>query len=514
MADWIGYKWLEKTFDVTPVQRFRIDSQIEKARATVKVESYIHESYLPQSRPQNTFKGHLAFALKHEGIHLEFLARLFEKPSSKTYLEEWIALEPTGQYARRAGFLYEWLTEEQLTFSGVTGGNYINALDDEDMITASSPENNARWRVRDNLPGTRDYCPMVSRTRQVRLAESFNIEESLHELETDFGTELLMRSAVWLTIKESRASFAIEHEEKHVDRIKRFAAVMEQRCGYYENPLDEASLTKLQSEILGPRATRYGLRQSPVFVGDMDRFIHVVHYIAPHWEDTASMLAGLQTFNERTMTRSPLVRAAVASFGFVYIHPMSDGNGRISRFLINDSLRRDGALPEPFILPVSAMIISTSTHRRNYDQVLEHFSKPFMRYYTNQYRFANSTIAQDGIPYNLEFDSYADACFAWRYPDLTEHVEYLVHVVDLTIKQEMRKEANYLLRLRSARESVKNIIEGPDVDIDRIIRSVRENAGQVSNKLKKAFPILNDDDIVNDLTISIKEAFKSEHQPE
>ena len=38
-------------------------------------------------------------------------------------------------------------------------------------------------------------------------------------------------------------------------------------------------------------------------------------------------------------------RATLTSVGFVYLHPMTDGNGRISRFLINDILRRDGALP-------------------------------------------------------------------------------------------------------------------------------------------------------------------------
>ena len=42
-----------------------------------------------------------------------------------------------------------------------------------------------------------------------------------------------------------------------------------------------------------------------------------------------------------------MARAGIISFGFVYIHPMVDGNGRISRFLINDVLRRDGAVPTP-----------------------------------------------------------------------------------------------------------------------------------------------------------------------
>ena len=165
-------------------------------------------------------------------------------------------------------------------------------------------------------------------------------------------------------------------------------------------------------------------------------------------------------------------RAAVVSFGFVYIHPMSDGNGRISRFLINDMLRRDHAIPAPFILPVSATITSAVINRRGYDQV-----------------------------------AYQDALPAWRYPDMTDHVEYLAQVVQPTIEQEMRKEAGYLRSLRTARERVKQLIEGPDGDIVRIIRSVRENGDKVSKKLLKGMPALADEDLVAELVTVIHEAF-------
>ena len=56
----------------------------------------------------------------------------------------------------------------------------------------------------------------------------------------------------------------------------------------------------------------------------------------------------------------------------------------------------------------------------------------------------------------------------------------------------MPKEADQLRQLHQTRDRVKQIIEGPDSDIDRIIRSVRDNAGRVSNKLADAFPALTD----------------------
>ena len=506
MADWIGYQWLVAHYGISPVQAFRTDSALARTRSTVREDGYVHEYYPSAAKPADTLAGHLTFALKHEGIHLEFLARLFDV-IPVVELEDWIAGEATGQYARRAGFFYEYLTGRQLAFPGVVAGNYVTALDEDSYLTASRPVNNPRWRVRDNLPGSRDYCPLVLRTVRVLQAEQYDCTQHLGDLEAEFGADLLQRSAVWLTIKESRASFAIEHEEQHVDRVRRFAAVMEQRCGQFDEPLSENALGELQAQILGPRATRYGIRRSPVFVGEIDGFAEVVHYIAPHWDDAPKLLSGLRDFATRTQGAAALVRAAVLSFGFVYIHPMSDGNGRISRFLINDVLRRDKAIPAPFILPVSATIASTVLNRRSYDQVLELFSRPLMRLYGQAWRFGTEQVAEDGVRYNLQFDAYQDALPAWRYPDMTDHAEYLAQVVQLTIEQEMRKEAGYLRSLRLARERVKQVIEGPDGDIDRIIRSVRENGGTLSNKLVQEFPPLADQALADEVVAAILTSF-------
>ena len=72
------------------------------------------------------------------------------------------------------------------------------------------------------------------------------------------------------------------------------------------------------------------------------------------------------------------MRSAVLAFGFVYIHPLADGNGRVRRFLVNDVLRRDGLVKEPMILPVSSLITRDSAERRAYDGVLDVISRPLM----------------------------------------------------------------------------------------------------------------------------------------
>lgn len=487
-----GYGWLMQHCGVEPVQPLPVRSEIGGSRTTHAFGQDAdgrREVYPEAYRPEDTPAGHLAFALKREGVNLECLARLFQRPQWRTVLAQWLAREPSGAYVRRACFLYEWLMPEPLPVPGVRAGNYVDALDAGRYLVGQAV-NQPRWRVRDNLPGTRDWCPSVRRVAAVQQAERYDFDAQLAGLEADFGIDLLQRSAVWLTVRESRASFLIEREQDREDRIRRFAAVMERDCGRLPEPPAPATLAQLQRDILGDTALAYGLRRSPVYVGHSVRYEPVVDYIAPHWDEVPALLGALATMLERTHAAAPIVRAALASFGFVYLHPMADGNGRISRFLINDVLRRDHALPAPLILPVSATITHSTRHRAAYDAVLERFSRPLMRAYADRYAFVETATASDGIEYNLQFDAYDDALPAWRYPDLTAHVIYLAGVIDETLKIEMRNEADFLRANDAARMAIKTFLEAPDPDLDGIIRSVRQNGHALSNALLKRYPLL------------------------
>lgn len=505
MTNSIGFKWIAEHLNIEAVQTLMVESKVGTSRRTV-IKPVREETYAVAARPEPTIAANLAFGLKHELINLEFLARLFAVLDQRV-LEEWVRHEPTGAYSRRAGFLFEWLTNRRLDIPDTPSGNYVDALDPDAYVVATRPVNVQRWRVRDNLPGTRDFCPTIRRTEAVRVVEHYDCMAALESLEVEFGTDVLMRSAVWLSIKESRASFAIEHEEKQVDRMKRFAAVMERRCGVDDDPLAMKSLTGLQAEILGT-ATRYGIRQSPVIVGHTHGFDNIVDYIGPPWERSGDLLEGLRSSLARTAGASPIVRASVASFGFVYIHPMSDGNGRISRFLVNDVLRRDGAVPAPFILPISATIQNRARERAGYDRALETLSRPLMLKYQEDYRFGTEYACPDGVRSNFYFDAYDDAMPAWRYPDLTSQTEYLGDIVRLTIEVEMSKEASVLRDIERARENVKNHLEGPNSDIDQIIRSIRENGWKVSNKLVKAFAPLADATLAEAVIAGVRDVFE------
>jgi len=507
VPDWIGYRWLTDRFGLSVTQARRIETAIGPTRASVSDGTTEQRTVQELLRPEPTLAGNLGFALKHEGVHLETLSRLFAAASAAE-LEAWVRDEPTGQYSRRAGFFYELLTDRRLDVPDTTRGNYVDALDSERELTAAAPPNNTRWRVRDNLLGNAAFSPQVYRTPDTERAFAFDVRERIARLEGQFSAELVMRSAVWLTIKESRSSFAIEHEADKRDRVQRFAAVIEQRTGQSSDPLGVAELESLQREILGPDALHYGLRRSPVFIGESDRFGQErVHYIGPHWNDIPSLLHGLRETLGRTAGLSAVARAALVSFGFVYLHPMVDGNGRISRFLINDILRRDGAVPVPYIVPISACLQRSDLRPLSYDAALEIFSRALLQHYQSNWSFASAQQGEDGVTYNLAFDRYDDAIHAWRHPDLTRHVVFLADALDTTIEQEMRAEAQYLQQHGAARSRLKTIIEGPDPALDRIIRSVRESRGTISGRLRAEYPILERQEISAAVVRAIREEF-------
>ncbi len=505
----VGFAHLEHLYQIDLVQPLRIRSSIGSSRLQQESPSGTHKQYPASYRPEDDFAGHFAFGLKYEEMHLEFLARLFATTGPKP-LEAWSRKEPNGQYARRAGFLYEWLIQERLDVPDLTQGNYIDLLAPDAYLTRPTPLRNRRWRIKDNLPGTPGFCPLVRRTTELQSALEFDPRKALEDLDQRFGHEILMGSSSWLMLKESRASFQIEHEENRSDRIQRFASVIARFCGKIESPLSEPSLQALQVGILGKDAPGLGLRKSPVFVGQATLQQDIVHYIAPHHENVPSLLEGLATFEEATRGTESILRAAVVAFAFVYIHPLRDGNGRIHRILINDTLLRDQAIADAIILPVSASITHSVRLRADYERALERFSGPFMARFADRYRFGEITVAPDGTRTNFVFDAYQDALPAWKYPDLTEQALYVSRLIQHTITVQMADEATILGYFRTALERLKDVLEMPDPDANRIIRSLKENGWQVTGRLGKEYPFLEDPELRKRFISAVRGAFEPE----
>lgn len=492
----IGGQWLSEQFNLNLVSALAVQSQIGARRHSASSVASTCETYQEIMRPDGTLRGHLRFHLKHEPINLEMLSRLFAKSNNacEADLILWIECESTSQYARRAGFLYEWLTGNQLAVNGEKiGGNYVDALNPNDLVVASTSHMIGRWRVRDNMPGTREFCPTVRLSTHAKAAMAVDCTMMLQDLQVEFGAEMLLKSAVWLTLRESRSSFQIEGEIDKKDRIERFAEVLHSFTGQGKPPLDHDSLAMLQRAILGEATSirQPGVRKSPVFIGQTIGYQEVIHYVAPPSGDVPGMLEGLATFLNKTTGQSPVMRAAVASFGFVYIHPMADGNGRVHRFLINDVLRRDGSVPAPLIVPVSGLIASNADERQKYDEVLDTVSKPLMVFYKSASRLSGPAIAyEDGIYSNFIFEATDDARHAWRFIDYTPHVQFMGDALERAIYLDMRVQALFIRNHQLARNAIKEVIEMPDAQVDRVIRSIQQNNGILSGVLAKEIPYL------------------------
>lgn len=493
LEDSIGVVWLSRVYDIYPVAKFSVRSQVGGRRKTKSNSDGCIEIYPEIMRPADNAVKHLEFYLRHEVVNLEFLARLFKK-MGPVLIQEWINTEPTGKYARRTAFLYEWLTGDTLSVPDRLGGNYVDAIDSHRLIAASPQfvEKVKRWRINNNLPGTPDFCPMLVLSESLIQAMNLNVPSLLNDFKDEFGSDQLRRSSVWLRLRESKASFEIEGEGANRMRTQRFDSVLEHRTGRGEIPLSDTALAQLQGEILGETTTitQFGLRQSPVFVGEALCSEEIVHYIAPPPDKIAKMLDGLQIFLERTQGQSSIMRAAVVSFGFVYIHPLADANGRVHRFLINDILRRDGVIPDGMILPVSAVIASNASERKNYNQVLDEIAEPLMHRIQEFVSIASKpTSYPDGVVSNIEFDGESEAEPAWRYPRLESHIIFLSKVLYQAITHDVLEQLCSLRKLNRTRQVLKEIVEMPDQQADLVLQSIEQNQGVLSNVLAK-IPIL------------------------
>src|SRR4051812_7831762 len=160
------------------------------------------------------------FALKYEGLDLAVLKRLFSAlvPAD---IEALVRAKPTGSYARRIWFLYEWLLSAQLDLPDADRGTYEPVVD-SDQQWAAAGENSSRHRVRNNLPGTPEFCPLVFKTKRLEELVAMDLAARAQRAIARIPKDLLSRTAAFLLLKDSRSSYAIEGEHPPQDRIQRW----------------------------------------------------------------------------------------------------------------------------------------------------------------------------------------------------------------------------------------------------------------------------------------------------
>jgi hypothetical protein len=101
--------------------------------------------------------------LKYEGVNLLVFKKLLEKlqPAEVT---DWINHEPQSQYSRRIWFLYEWLMQVKLDVPDLKEGNCVPLLNEDLQYASPVSINSSRHRVKNNLTGNVDFCPLIFKT--------------------------------------------------------------------------------------------------------------------------------------------------------------------------------------------------------------------------------------------------------------------------------------------------------------------------------------------------------------
>ena len=188
----------------------------------------------------------------------------------------------------------------------------------------------------------------------------------------------------------------------------------------------------------------------------------------------------------------PVVHAATIAFGFVYMHPFEDGNGRIHRFLIHNILAKRGFTPPGAIFPVSAAMLQD---KEAYDAALENFSVPLLP-------LAEYTLDNQG-----RMTVHNETALRYRFIDLTAQTEALFTFVESVIETDLVQELDFLRNYDTARSALQAIVDMPDRLLDLFIRLCVQNKGVLSaSKRKNHFDMLTDDEVAQ-----MQQAIKDSH---
>ncbi|NJB82065.1 Fic family protein [Wenyingzhuangia aestuarii] len=433
------------------------------------------KSYLPEDNEEleevEALYKHLVFALKYEGVNLLLFSCLI-KYYSEDRLTKLVSFEPTGQYSRRIWFIIEWLLGKELEGKeNLSKKSYVSVVDVNQQYSVEGVKS-SRHLVLNNFPGTPDFCPMIKKTEKLENYINDHLSNRKNEYFKGVHKEIIQRASAFLLLKDSKASFSIEGESAKSKRAARWGQVIGQ-AGTKE--LSEEELGRLQQVVIeNSRFIEMGIRKKGGFVGEHDRVTGdpLPEHISAKWEDVPQLIHGLIEANKILINSEidAVLAATIIAFGFVFIHPFEDGNGRIHRYLIHHILAKKQFSQQGIIFPVSASILD---HIDDYRKVLEAYSHPLLDHIEWEETKDHNVIVK-----NQTVDYY-------RYFDFTVQAEFLYDCVFDTIENIIPTELLYITNYDEFKREIDDTYEMPDRLIALLVKFLGQNNGVLSRRAKE-----------------------------
>ena len=491
----VGYNGLIQTYAL-PCRPDRTTSRIsarpavkelhEKADGSVEVV-YPHQFDFEDSLPK-----HIEFCLKYEGVNLEVLRTLFELVGPQPYVD-WLAHSPYSGYARRAACLFEWLTGTALPVPDVTRGPYVDIANAEQYWLPPGTRVR-RFRVNNNLPGTRDFAPLVRRTTIIDQFIARDLAGQIKAVLDSIDLPTLARAVDYMYLSETKSSYGIERETPTPERAARFRQLLE--AAGQDLPLNEGQFTQWQNEIMEPARREPGFRTTQNWLGRGGmRYITRADFVPPSPADVRSLMTGLGQFCHLASSgMDPVIAATCAAYGFVFFHPFLDGNGRLHRFLLHHLLRRYGFTPPGVLVPISAAMYTNITA---YASALKKVSDPVMQMLTYY-------VDEDGQRITVTSPQPQSL---YAYFDATSLVEYTYAIIEQAVMKDLPHEVAYLRAYDKAYRRIDGQFDMPHHELDLYLKIAADNGGKLSKgKQKSRFPLLSDAQ-VSAMDAIVSEAF-------
>ena len=109
----LGHMWLRAAFAPQSPPPYVESYLVAGARRTEVIAGRIVEFYPRSYATGDDVIANLRFALRYEPVDLGVLAATFVALDAEA-VAAWVRTEPSGSYARRAWFFYEYLTDAEI----------------------------------------------------------------------------------------------------------------------------------------------------------------------------------------------------------------------------------------------------------------------------------------------------------------------------------------------------------------------------------------------------------------